>query len=387
MAGELIRCPALLLMGSTRLANDLSTPLTGHKRQKDGKRHWPIARVLLGLVVLIGAAFAARLLLVNDPDGGRPSQEVPITGTRQGNEIADAVREGPVTITADPQQYPAGAIPAAAQPASAMGQPDRFGALPDLSEETAQGPIPRISAAGVTPFAAYARPAEAAVASGKPMVAIVVGGLGINEEGSLTAIDQLPDEVTLAFAPYGKSLASTVAAARTAGHEVLLEVPLEPFDFPQNDPGPQTLLTGEPTRANLDKLFWLLSRFGGYVGLVNNMGARFTASAVDFSPIMEELGARGLGYLDDGSSPRSVAPQLAAGNKVPFAKADAMIDANPSLQSIQAALGSLERQAVENGQAIGMVSALPISVAAISEWAAGLESRGIVLVPASTLMK
>ncbi len=374
-------------MGSSRLANDLSTPLTGRKRKTDTKRHWPVARVLLGILAIIGVAFAARLLLVDDPDGGRPSQEVAITGTRSGNEIAEAVREGPVTITADPEQHPIGATTPVTETSPASGAPDRFGALPDLSEETAEGPIPRISATGSTPFTAYARPAEAALASGKPMVAVVVGGLGINEEGSLTAIDQLPDEITLAFAPYGKSLASTVAAARTAGHEVLLEIPLEPFDYPQNDPGPQTLLTGEPTRANLDKLFWLMARFGGYVGLVNNMGARFTASAADFSPIMEELGARGLGYLDDGSSARSVAPQLAQGNKVPFAKADAMIDANPSRQSILAALGSLEAKAVENGQAIGMVSALPISVTAISEWAAELESKGIVLVPASALMK
>ena len=219
------------------------------------------------------------------------------------------------------------------------------------------------------------------------MIAIVVTGLGINEQGSLDAIDKMPDAVSLAFAPYGKTLATTVAAARTAGHEVFLEIPLEPFDYPENDPGPQTLLTGEEPRNNLDKLFWLMARFGGYAGIINTMGARFSASAADFSPIMEELGARGLGYLDDGSSDRSLAPQLAAGNKVPFAQADLLVDANPSSQSIQEALASLEAEALRNGHAIGTVSALPISVASIAEWSQGLEAKGIVLVPASTLMK
>ena len=171
------------------------------------------------------------------------------------------------------------------------------------------------------------------------------------------------------------------------GHEVLLEIPLEPFDFPQNDPGPQTLLTGEPLRANLDKLFWLMARFGGYVGVINNMGARFTASATDFSPIMEELGTRGLGYIDDGSSNRSLARQLAAGNKVPFSRADLTIDSNPSRPSILAALASLEAKALENGRAIGIVSALPISISAIAEWSRELEARGFLLVPASALMK
>lgn len=374
------------------MANDLSTPLTGRKRKPGSRPHLPIARVLFGLLALLAVGFVLRLVLTDDPNGGRPSQEVAITTTRGSNAIANEVSTGPVTITADPQQYPVDGVappaPAAgtgSQPSAAM--PDLFGALPDLSEQTSDGTIPRTSATGLTPFAAYARPAADAVASGKPMVAVIVTGLGINEQGSLDAIDALPDTVTLAFAPYGKTLANTVAAARIAGHEVLLEIPLEPFDFPQNDPGPQTLLTGEPTRANLDKLFWLMARFGGYAGVINNMGARFTASAADFSPVMEELGARGLGYVDDGSSNRSLAPQLAAGNKVPFSRADLVIDANPSRQAILAALASLETKALENGHAIGIVSALPISIAAVTEWSRELESKGVLLVPASALMK
>ncbi|MFD2647692.1 divergent polysaccharide deacetylase family protein [Devosia albogilva] len=366
------------------MANDLSTPLTGRKRQTGVRRHLPVARALLLLLVVIGGAAALRILTVDEPDGGRPTAEVPITSTRDANAVANAVAPGPVTITADPQQYPVGETPPAP---SAGTTPDLFGALPDLSEETGDGALPRISATGLTPFTAYSAPAPEAAVSGAPKIAIVVSGLGINEQASLDAIDQLPEAITMGFAPYGKSLVATVAAARSGGHEVLLEIPLEPFDYPQNDPGPQTLLTGDAPRANLDKLFWLMSRFGGYFGLMNNMGARFTASAADFSPIMEELGARGLGYLDDGSSNRSVAPQLAEANKVPFSRVDAVIDANPSPQSIQSALASLEEKAKQNGAAIGMVSALPLSVAAVAEWARGLEQRGLMLVPASALMQ
>ncbi|WP_297109364.1 divergent polysaccharide deacetylase family protein [uncultured Devosia sp.] len=376
------------------MANDLSTPLTGRRRQKQertGKFHFPLARLLFILIFLVIGGVALRLVLVDDPDGGRPSQEVAITSTRDGNTIANTVATGPATITADPHQFPAdGSIVSVPLPGSmpTPGEsPDRFGILPDLSEETAHGAIPRMSGTGLTPFIAYRRDASAAVGSGRPMVAIVVTGLGINEQGSLDAIDQLPDEVSLAFAPYGRSLENTVAAARTAGHEVMLEVPLEPFDYPQNDPGPHTILTGESPRDNLEKLFWLMARFGGYFGVINNMGARFTASATDMAPILEELGARGLGYLDDGSSNRSVAAQMAGANRVPFARATQVIDANPARASILSALASLEAQAMETGSAIGIVSALPISVQAVAEWARELDAKGIALVPASALMK
>jgi polysaccharide deacetylase 2 family uncharacterized protein YibQ len=377
------------------MANDLSTPLTGRgrrNRDRSGRFHFPLARLLFILIFLIVGGIALRLVLVEDPDGGRPIEEVAITSTRDNNQVANSAASRPATITADPGQIPAnGSVVAVAPPTgpgTALGQvPDRFGALPDLSEETSSGTIPRMSGTGLTPFAAYRRPAGGVVDAGGPMIAIVVTGLGINEQGSLDAIDQLPDEVSLAFAPYGRSLQNSVAAARAAGHEVMLEVPLEPFDYPQNDPGPHTILTGEAPRNNLEKLFWLMARFGGYFGVINNMGARFTASAADMAPIMEEFGARGLGYLDDGSSNRSVAAQLAAANRVPFGRAGQVIDANPARTSILSALASLEAQAMESGSAIGIVSALPISVQTVSDWAQELDAKGIALVPVSALMK
>lgn len=378
------------------MANDLSTPLTGRRQRASkalGRPHLPIARILFGLIAVIVLGTVARLVLVDDPMGGRPSQETKIVNSQVGNSVAETVASGPATITADPHQYPVdGAVTPLLETAEGaapphQGAPDRFGLVAELTEETANGPIPRMSGTGQTPFATYRAPFDAASAGTGPRIALIVTGLGINEQGSLDAIAQLPDLVTLAFAPYGKALDKTVAVARGGGHEVMLEVPLEPFDFPQNDPGPHTLLTGEPPRENLEKLFWLMARFGGYFGIINNMGARFTASASDFGPIMEELGARGIGYIDDGSSNRSVSQQLASTNKVPYARASMLVDANPARSSILSALASLEAEALEHGSAIGIVSALPISIQAISEWSAGLDGKGIALVPASALMQ
>jgi len=377
------------------MANDLSTPLTGRRRrrgpddQPGSRRSLPIARILAALILLIAAGFALRVTLVNDPEGGRPSQTTSIASTRNANSIANRVATDPVTITADPGQVPAGSsittLDAKASTPPAL--PDGFGALPELTEDTRDGPIPRVAANGETPFAAYSRAAASAAPEGGPRIAVIVTGLGINEQGSLDAIDQLPENFTLAFAPYGKTLPSTVATARAGGHEVLLEIPLEPFDYPENDPGPQTLLTGVEPRANIEKLFWLMSRFGGYAGVINNMGARFTASETDFGPVMEELGMRGLGYIDDGTSNRSLAAGLAETNEVPFSRADLVIDANPAREPILNALQNLETRATETGAAIGLISALPISISTVAEWSQHLADKGITLVPVSALMQ
>lgn len=375
---------------------DLSAPLArrGARKAEDNAtdtgaprppRHIPVTRIALGLVALIAIGVAARVMLVDDPDGGRPSATVGIAGSDGSNSVAGAVAN-PVTITADPEMYPADQVPGAAPdaPTDVASADPAAAADPDLLEETEFGPIPRMSGTGVTPFEAYARPV--ATGDARPRIAIIVSGLGLNLDSTLDAIDKLPGPITLSFAPYGKTLDRTVGVARASGHEIFLEVPLEPFDYPDNDPGPDTLLTGQAPRDNLGKLFHVMSRFTGYVGLINNMGARFTASGADFAPVMEELGARGLGYLDDGSSNRSLAPQLAQANRVPFARVDAMLDANPARAPIMKALDDLEKKAKQSGSAIGIVSALPVSIEAVTDWAAGLEGKDIQIVPASALM-
>ena len=144
---------------------------------------------------------------------------------------------------------------------------------------------------------------------------------------------------------------------------------------------------GQPPRDNIDRLLKVMSSFQGYAGMINRMGARFTASAPDFGPVIEELSGRGLGYLDDGSSSRSLAEQLATARRMPFARIDAVIDAEPSRREILAALAGLEARAKSKGQAIGMLSGLPISVTLVSEWLKSLPEKGITLVPVSMLMK
>lgn len=389
------------------MTSELSAPL-GRRRARAAKaqggksrRHLPVARLAFAGILVLIAAVTLRILLVDDPKGGQPFAEVAVNSTHNSNSIVGAAAStGPATIEVGPEIPVGGAdsiitleggetrvadLPDPGTRPELVADPVT-GIIPDLVEETEHGQIPRMSATGERPFDLYARPAVSA-GSGKPMIAVIVTGLGLNPSTSVEAANTLPESFTLAFAPYGKGLEATAAAARAAGHELFLEVPLEPFDYPDNDPGPDTLLTGQAPRDNMNKLFTVMGKFGGYAGLVNNMGARFTSSGADFGPMMEELGARGLGYVDDGSSNRSLAQQLSSANKVPFARADFTLDANPTRAAILSQLAQLEASAQSNGAALGIISALPVSISALAEWSNNLESRGFVLVPASALMK
>ena len=71
---------------------------------------------------------------------------------------------------------------------------------------------------------------------------------------------------------------------------------------------------------------------------------------------------------------------------MPFAKADFAIDAVPTAVEIDRALARLENLAKERGTAVGVASALPVSIERIGAWIKALESRGIMLVPLTTAM-
>ena len=161
---------------------------------------------------------------------------------------------------------------------------------------------------------------------------------------------------------------------------------MEDFSDGAGDATPHPLKTSASNAENLNSLRWLMSRFTGYVAVVNRLGGKFTADARSMSPVLTEIAARGLGYLDDGASPRSVAPEVAQTLAMPSARADLIVDANPTPEGVEAALARLLDRARERGSAIGVASASPVSVERLARWANGLESKGVALVPLSALM-
>ena len=123
---------------------------------------------------------------------------------------------------------------------------------------------------------------------------------------------------------------------------------MEPFDYPENDPGPETLLTTLAPEQNLDRLYWHLSRFQGYAGIANFMGSKFEVTDAAMQPIVQEMAKRGLAYLDHGTSPRSVAADFGSGHDA-VRQGRCRIDPVPTPMEIDHALASLEGLAKERG--------------------------------------
>ncbi len=362
-----------------------------------------VAGVLGGSIVVVGLWTA----VADDPYGGEPMAVV----TTRARTNADAKDHDVAAQAAarSAEKAPAKDVAAAADktpPGSkiititdgATGKtqqvvvPPRPGdkiakmaADPQLLEDSRHGQIPKVAANGKRPSIAYAQPVTAAGKPDAPRIAIVVGGLGVSGNVTEDALTKLPGAVTLAFVPYGGDLDNLSARARAADHEVLLQAPMEPFDYPDNDPGPQTLLTTLTPDQNVDRLQWLMARMQGYVGIASFMGARFTASDAALSPVLREVNKRGLIYVDDGASPRSIASQAAGALGLSFAKTDIVLDTNPAPAEIAKALARLELAAKQRGSAIGYAKGTTASIAKIAEWAKAAQARGFTLVPISVV--
>jgi polysaccharide deacetylase 2 family uncharacterized protein YibQ len=254
---------------------------------------------------------------------------------------------------------------------------------PALIENSKFGPLPRIADDGRKPMTVYAAPAPAAA---KFKVAVVVNGLGRSPAATKAALNALPAGVTLGFAPYADDVGQWTAQARERGHEVLLQIPMEPSDFPESDPGPNTLRSGQEEEANIQRLSWAMGRFTGYAGVTNLLGQRLLSDSDALSPVLTYLNRRGLYFFDNGAASQSVAPMVARQVGIPVAQGGAALDSIQTQAEIDRRLSELESQARANGSAVGSAFLYPVSVARITAWAKGLQARGFVLVPVSAIL-
>lgn len=248
-------------------------------------------------------------------------------------------------------------------------------------ERTPAGELPKIASDGRTPAQVYARPF--AGPADKPRIGLIVGGLGMTAKHTQIAITELPPEVTLSFVPYAPNLQDWINKARAAGHEVLLELPMEAYDYPNVDTGPLTLVTSAKPEENVRRLNVLLGKATGYFGVTNYQGARFATDAAAATPVMKALKDRGLVFVHDGAAARSALPQAATQTGLDFTVADRIVDSELTADAIDRELLALEALAIQNGSAIGVGFAYPVTIEQFRLWAESLKAKGYQLAPAS----
>lgn len=254
---------------------------------------------------------------------------------------------------------------------------------PRVSERGRHGILPKIGEGGLMPRTHFAR---AYTSTGKPMISVVMTGVGISAKSTADAISKLPGAVTLAFAPYGRDLEVQVQRARRDGHEIILQVPMEPLDYPESDPGPHTLRSAEGATENEDRLQWLMSRFTGYIGLMNFMGNKLMANQAAYAPILSELSKRGLLFLDDGMGKKSLTGEISRKVNLPFAQADRIVESGSAAPALRTIFAEIQAVARAKGHAIVTIPALPANIEMVAQWEKEAVKKGFVFAPLSAIV-
>ncbi|MFO0388342.1 MAG: divergent polysaccharide deacetylase family protein [Alphaproteobacteria bacterium] len=257
-------------------------------------------------------------------------------------------------------------------------------ANPLIAEKTSDGNIPVVAQDGTKAWRYYAKPFTSA--GKQPMIAIIITGLGHNKLVTEHAI-ALSENITLSFSPYAREVEKWGASARLAGHEVMLDLPVEPANFPAADPGPYGLLTSKPPEENEGRLRWLMSRVPTSIGFVTPRNERYTASVEHMKLLLQSFANRGLMVVLTRDTSKDETKEVLANTTATNLTADFIIDEDMSDATIKAKLASMEQLATQRGFAVGIAQPYPLTIAQLKIWLDSLSAKGIVLVPVSAIAK
>lgn len=246
--------------------------------------------------------------------------------------------------------------------------------------QAVQAPAVRVDKA-VSERVSYARPF--ANPDNKPVVSLIIGGLGTSYRQTISTIDELPPEVTLSFVPTASN--ELLRYARKKGHEILLEVPMEPLDRGRARPHRDMLLSNSPAEDNVLRLTSLLRGRGELYGVITHKGDKFIRAEESIPAILEHLHDKGLAFFQHTTLESDGFEAAALALNMTFAAGQENIDTEIRASTIEAKLFKLETQSLDEGVAFGTGFAYPQTVDIVSRWSRSLKEKGILLAPASVV--
>lgn len=220
-----------------------------------------------------------------------------------------------------------------------------------------------------------------------PRIAIIMTGLGLQEDNTEKSILELPNAVTLALSPYGTNNSFWIDQAVQNRHEVLIGIPMEPANYPDTDPGPLTLLKRDTWEENLANLNKIATPYDRPVGYINEFGNAYLSSDVhnrnflDWIQLEDAVFVENL--IDNLNPPLG---ELSKQIRADYIASDMQIDSLANTNAIVARLRKLERLAKEKGYAVGIAAPYPLTIEVIKQWAKDLDSRGVTLSPISAVV-
>lgn len=215
-----------------------------------------------------------------------------------------------------------------------------------------------------------------------PVIAIIVKDLGLSKS-IYNMAKKLPQAINFGISSYSSNLYDISYEAIQDNHDLLINLPLEPENYPVNNNGPHSLLTELSNEENLKRLEFLLNLTGNYQGFYTSINENFTKSARNSQMLLSALSQNNKSLIYSDKIANLTLLQIA--NKMNFNVLynDIVIDQDVHYDHINEKLLDLENLALKKGYALGTIGPYPLSINLLEKWLASLKDKNITIVPIS----
>ncbi len=222
-----------------------------------------------------------------------------------------------------------------------------------------------------------------------PRLALVLYGFGEDAEETRRCFE-LPVPFAVAVVPGARTSQPELKAARACGREVVLQIPLEPVNYPQLDPGPGTLLvTMKPDRVTGTVRRWL-DQSHPVVAVANHMGTLATQDMTLMGAVYRELKRQHLPFMHVEPAAGAVCRPLAAEMGVLYEQPDAVLDGEArahDTRRLDARWNEALERARARGHAVVWVRATPLAREWLRRATSAKRLGGVDLAPLSGVMR
>lgn len=215
-------------------------------------------------------------------------------------------------------------------------------------------------------------------------MAIVIDDFGYTRE-PIAGFANMGRPITFAVLPYRPYSNEAASRALSAGHLVMLHLPLEPLSATE-ETEPTVITVGMSDAEIKDKVAQAIAATPGVKGVNNHQGSKATADRRVMKAVLGVLKANNLFFIDSRTSGKTVAAEVSQQLGIRTGENELFLDNSSDIELIKTQLRKATAMAQKNGSVTVIGHARPNTVIAVREMIPEMEAAGIRLVYANQLL-
>ncbi|MBU0993733.1 MAG: divergent polysaccharide deacetylase family protein [Proteobacteria bacterium] len=216
-----------------------------------------------------------------------------------------------------------------------------------------------------------------------PFVSIIIDDLGYDYHLA-TGFLELNTDLTFSILPHSPHGTEIAELAHQKNVEIMLHLPMEPFNYPKADPGPGTLFESMSPDKLIDQLTANLDSIPYIKGVNNHMGSKISTNEPQIHQIFSILKKRNLFFIDSRTTNKTICQPAARLFQIPFAQRNIFLDNRQDAVEVQKQIFKLVKMAESKGEVVGIGHAYQITLDVLRELLPWMKQK-VTIVPASKI--